>query len=298
MDFLQTVVTGHILASACNLLKIQRISQHPEQFASSLTKLKTANAAERKVFLFHLAEQVVQSCTINDAALTFQEQSHSQDHVYSYAQVLCQFGSLVMAFRDAWAEGDGTRILICWKVFMLHFYDDSTRSKYAFEAIRLLIQKEILPPHLSHDLVWNRFVNSHGGCGRNIPCDLFNEHVNKVIKDIIKNMGPNLTEAALQRAARSVSAVKAICSQFDILSHVPASTSRHSTRATDQDVGRVVGCVLNNCLLQDQNQDRQHMSFPSFSDNPLKRISRTDTLLWIEHKRREAIREAQLAKPD
>lgn len=203
-------MTGHLLASACTILKISKLTQSPVHLAASLGKLHTACTSEKKSFLFDLAEQVVEKCTINDAALTFQPHPDTEDHICSYARVLCHFGSLVMVFRDAWAEGDGDRILLCWKVFMVHFFDSSSRSKYAFEAVRLLIQKELLPPRLSHDLVWNRCVSSHGGKGRNIPCDLYNEHVNKVIKDLIKNMGPNLTEGAIQRAARSVSAIKAV----------------------------------------------------------------------------------------
>ena len=34
------------------------------------------------------------------------------------------------------------------------------------------------------------------GIGCNIPCDLHNEHVNKLIKEIVGNMGSNLTEEA------------------------------------------------------------------------------------------------------
>ena len=294
VDLLQTVVTGHLLASACTILKIKRLTQSPVHLASSLSKLHTASVTEKKSFIIELAQQVVKECTINDAAITFQLESDNKDHIYSYARVLCHFGSILMIFRDAWAEGDGDQILQCWKVFMVHFFDSSSRSKYAFEAIRLLLQKEILSPKLSEDLVWNRFINSHGGPGKNIPCDLHNEHVNKIIKDLIQNMGPNLSEGAIQRAARSVSVIKAICSQFDSQSHVPRFSSKHSTRSNDQDIALVVDCVLHNSLLQDHKDSRQHISFPSFSDNPFKRISRPDILTWIEQKQRMAILESGL----
>ena len=45
--------------------------------------------------------------------------------------------------------------------------------------------------------MWHRYVNTRGGLGRNIPRDLYNEHVNKVIKQIIVNMGPNQTKKKL-----------------------------------------------------------------------------------------------------
>lgn len=64
--------------------------------------------------------------------------------------------------------------------------------------------------------------NTKGGIGRNIPCDLHNEHVNKLLKEVIANMGSNLMEAALQRAARSIGAIQAICQHFDQGSGVPS----------------------------------------------------------------------------
>ena len=79
----------------------------------------------------------------------------------------------------------------------------------------------VTSPNFAHQMKWNRFVNIKGGRGRNIPCELFNRHMNKLIKDIILNMGSNLTEDALNRAVRSVSSIHAICERFDKESCVP-----------------------------------------------------------------------------
>ena len=98
-------------------------------------------------------------------------------------------------------------------------------------------------PHYLQMLTWHRFVNSKGGIGKNIPCDLYNEHVNQLVKYIIQNQGPNLTEASLQRAARSVSTVHGICQTFDKQSGVPHGTVAHSTRPDRVDVLKVVGTV-------------------------------------------------------
>lgn len=124
--------------------------------------------------------------------------------MHDYATVFCHYASLALEFTDSWKEGDGERIIRCWKIFLLHFRA-SNCTKYAWEALRLQFQLIMLSPNLSHMLKWERFVNVHGGAGRNIPCDLFNEHINKLFKEIIASMGANLTEKSLQRAARSVS---------------------------------------------------------------------------------------------
>ena len=61
---------------------------------------------------------------------------------------------------------------------------------------------------------------------KNIPTDLYNEHVVKLIKGLITTMGSNLTEKGLQRAARSVSSVYAISKQYDKESGVPVTTQQ------------------------------------------------------------------------
>lgn len=50
-------------------------------------------------------------CSLIDSAFTGKKTSDNRDGVYNYACVLCHYGSLVMEFRDAWAEGDGERVL-------------------------------------------------------------------------------------------------------------------------------------------------------------------------------------------
>ena len=125
-----------------------------------------------------------------------------------------------------------------WYVAGASFYQfkATNRRKYALEALRLQFQiQATLTPHLAHHLVWDRFINTHGGIGRNIPCDLHNEHINKLVKSIIKDQGSNFTEsAALQRAARSVTTLKQIQVRFDAESEVPIVTSSHSTKSEEQ----------------------------------------------------------------
>ena len=191
----------------------------------------------------------------------------TDDKVYNYTRVLCHFGSLVAEFRDGWAERNGERVVLCWRPFMPHF-KASNCTKYALEALRLQIQLEVLSPNLAHQVKWHRFVNTRGGMGMNIPCDLHTEHVNKLVKLIIQNMGPNLTEKALQRAFRSVAPLNAICKHFDAASHVPAITSAHSIKSNAKDIRKVVSLVLRQKLLVKVGE-RKHQFFPKMSMNPL-----------------------------
>ena len=69
-------------------------------------------------------------------------------------------------------------------------------------------------------------------------------------------MGSNLTETALQRAARSVTSLCHICERFDAQSGVPCRTIAHSTRSDNDDIKKVVGIVLQNKLLEKRRASR------------------------------------------
>lgn len=194
-----------------------------------------------------------------------------------------------MELRDAWGEGDGERVLRCWKLLMPHF-KTAGHSKYALQALRLQMQVKVTSsPNLSHQIMWNRFVNVKGGLGKNIPCDLYNEHVNKLLKQRIANMGPNLTERALQRAARSVTAFDGISEQFDVQSGVPHRSSAHSTKSDTKDVKKVMTAVKKNRLLTELGS-REHRSFPGLSLNPLSKWDVDKTKDWIKAKKKEYLK--------
>ena len=195
---------------------------------------------------------MVDKLTLIDSAFLIPgEISDSDDTCYNY-------GGLVMEFRDAWGEGDGERVICCWRLHLPHF-QATGRRKYSLEAFRVQLQVNAsLSLYLAHQVMWHRFVNTKGGMGKTIPCDLYNEHVNRLIKHIIRNMGSNLTEASLQRAARSVSILHAICQTFDVESGVPYGTNAHSTRSDTQDVAKV---VMQSKLLT-RTAERRHSAFP------------------------------------
>lgn len=182
-DALLTVYNGHIVAKACLELNIQ----HPDEMPPSSTLIN----------LKDLATKIVDEFTIIPEALLGKPLAESSDSVYNYARVLCHYAALVTEFLDGWSEGDGIRVLRCWRVFLLHFYTNR-RTKYACETLRLKFQLASLPPHLISQLTWDRFINTHGGNGHNIPCDLHNEHINCLFKEIVGNLGPNLQKKPAQ----------------------------------------------------------------------------------------------------
>ena len=283
-DILMTVLKGHYIAAASNMLGISSLDEIPK----SLPDFKKASVAEKKAFLYDLADRVVQCCSLIEEPFLGREIADAGDGVYNYARVLCHFASLALEFLDSWAEGDGERIIRCWRVFLLHFYTGG-RTKYSWEALRLQFQLVFLPPTISHQLKWNRFINTHGGLGRNIPCDLHNEHMNKLFKEIVKNMGPNLTEQAVMRAARSVTALQDMSAAFDKQCNVPVGTSAHSRRNDEHDVGQVASVVQRMEALH-VKPGRNHSCFRKMKLNPLSKFKEKEFLQWVTKKKKQMVK--------
>lgn len=285
VDLIHTVMKGHILACACDIMKISSLNDQP----SIPADLKTGGKPEQVAFISDIAQAVVNQCTLVEGAFTGGDIDDIGDGVYNYTRVMCHFGALIMEVQDAWGEGGGKRMKRCWKLLMPHF-KTAGHTKYALEALRLQMQvNATLSPNLAHQVMWNRFINVRGGLGRNIPCDLHNEHINKLLKNIITNMGSNLTEVALHRAARSVTALHAISESFDSQSGVPHHTSAHSTKPDIDDVKKVMATVDKYKLLTPVG-NREHQCFPNFKFNPLSKWNLEKTKSWTAAKKKEYIK--------
>ena len=74
----------------------------------------------------------------------------------------------------------------------------------------------LLLPKDAHRLIWNRSVKAKHRLGGNIPLDLALEHYNRVLKEVIKKMGPNATsEKAVNRFCKSIAVTKQLTNNFD-----------------------------------------------------------------------------------
>ena len=91
--------------------------------------------------------------------------------------------------------------------YLLPIYHNSNKRNYSKEALLLLCQKEyILTPSLrqAKQLMYSRFINTQGLKGKNVGCDLHMEHLNKMCKGAIRDLGPNKTVDTIQRVAKSL----------------------------------------------------------------------------------------------
>ena len=126
-ELLVTVVKGHYLSVACNILGISTFEDIP-------AGLPDAKSVTPQAYTFG---KVVEQCSVIENALLLGPVESTTDGVYNYVRVLCHYGSIALEFMDAWGEGDGERICRCWKALLVHFREGG-HTKYAWEALRLL----------------------------------------------------------------------------------------------------------------------------------------------------------------
>ena len=107
-------------------------------------------------------------------------------------------------------------------------------------------------------------MNTHGGKGRNLPCDLHNEHVNRL---------NSKHGSASTRAARAVSSFERLALGFVRQTGIHPEATDHSRKSDAKDVQIVVEVVLKARILEVIDK-RCQSKFANFSPNPLDRIER------------------------
>lgn len=166
----------------------------PENILPDGSSLWTKEKEDRKSVLDLMAKQVV------DKFVFFgynKPKRSASDKVFQYNTQLLSLGLFYIEYCDAIKEGDGNRVLRCWK-YLLPIFLSSGRKNYSIESLHLLCQHHHgLPPRQAAQLIWGRFINVHGLPGRNIPGDLHQEHLNRLAKQAIGRLGSNKTEKQL-----------------------------------------------------------------------------------------------------
>ena len=212
----------------------------------------------------------------------------TKDDVRNYQLALLEYGMLFLNFSDAISEADGLRILRCWKFFLMFLKVDGARSrKYALKWLHLISQVyAILPPRDAHRLIWNRSIKSKYGMGGNIPLDLALEHYNRVLKEVIKKMGPNASnQTAINRFCKCVSVNKQLMDNFDMDCKVIKQSGLHVQKKCLGDFKKIVQELVVNNLFK-CSAGRTYKYFNGCSPSLLSNFNLHEMFRWINgHKK-------------
>ena len=216
------------------------------------------------------------------------DETVDRDDMLNYQYALLEYGMLFRNFSDAVSEGDGQRTIRCWKFFLMFLKGDGQRScKYALEGLNIMCQVyAILSPRDAHRLIWNRSVKAKSGIGENIPLDLALEHFNRVLKQVIKNMGPNAAnEKAVNRFAKAMGVTKQLMDNFDLDCKVLRRAGHHIAKAATSDLKKIVAELVKFDVFT-LHADRKYKKFVEVEPSLLSNFKMDSMFKWInEHKR-------------
>lgn len=248
-DFFLIMLHAHVIAAARKLLSVRQYSTVKE-----------------------LAKAIIE----NFVSIDPDEKVQRDDKVHLYGTQVLTLAIIWHYFNDSIREGDGDRVLTCWK-FLLVIFKAKGHRNYCKEAIMLLAQYHcLLSQRKAAQVKWSRFVNTKGKQGCNVPCDLHLEHLNRRLKGLIRELRSNVSQKvvkdnfaiypnnAINRAARSIGVLHEICEVFEEQSSRKFASGNHNAPSLLKDVEMVVK-VLEDEDVFGKEKGRKHPSFDNFN---------------------------------
>ena len=273
-DFFIVIVVCHVLCAAMKMLDMDTLDSFPDGIESEWV---FETQEERRQKLHSIALEVV--TTFTDFSVFQSElEPNGVDYVCEYAKEVLTHGLLYMEYQDAIREGDGERVLECWKYFMMIFKATNHRN-YAVEAFNLLAQVQwFLADRQVMQVKYSRFINLHGRPGCNVSCDLVMERLNRVAKTCVTHLGANKTPSSIQRIGKSIGGINEILSCFDKENKISTTSSHHSIPSYKTNRDTIIK-ELSDCNVF-SNRTYQHCT--KFTCNVMKDVNRERLDEWMK----------------
>ena len=281
-EFFSLIVEAHILESFMNMFGMESLDDAPNQDFFP-TESVDSHSLERRRFLLTAVNKFMSELV--DLRMIFQEDVNADDStqvdtVYNYAREVISLGLLLFEFNDAVHEGDGDRIIRCWR-FFLPLFRASNKTNYTIEAFTLLAQeKYLLSERMAMQLKWSRTINVHGRPGKNISADLHMEHLNRICKQSISGLGANITDNSIKRVGYCIGRLQATLQQYDEDNDVKVESSHHTVRSTKGDLHKMLHQLRQSAVFMTK-AGRSHRSFPHLTTNLVKKVSREKLFHWM-----------------
>ncbi len=258
------MISAFIVAAAMKVLKMKSIDEIPQPntaIGETPDEVWMRDDQTRLKVLDDVCGEVIEKFV---EFSFFEEFPVGKDATLSYSKRILGSGCFYLEYRDAVKEGDGTRVLRCWRYLLPIFYGTG-RTNYSCEVLNMLHQDLTLPPRLASQLLWSRFINTHGVPGRNIPGDLYMEHLNRIAKDAIRALGANKTEQAVERVGKAIGTIAPLLQQYDEETNVKNVSGAHKRAKMSKDIEEVLSELMKYKVFSLVDQ-RKHTSFSSPKD--------------------------------
>ena len=281
-DFFIVVCEAHVLQLVMEKFNITGLDDQPanddDKFGS---QFKGLSKDERSKFFIQAISEIISHFTHGFEVEVAERKLTQSDRVLSYAKDLMTLGLLYLEFCDGIREGDGTRILRCWR-FLLLVFKAKNKRKYAIQAATLLMQRHFLfTDRMKHQLLWSRTVNVHGRIGRNVPMDLHMEHLNRELKCAMRHLGSNVSASSISRIGYSLRKLIDIKENYDKQTGIPVESGFHTTRSLLKDINLAIE-ELRKANVFAEIPQRKHKHFKSFKHNVAASLKNSDLKSWLD----------------
>ncbi len=166
--------------------------------------------------------------------------------VRNHAMQLLKYFFLLEDIKNAVKEGNGQRLNQLCKQLLHHFKTDDGHNTYAIEMLINVIQNEVfLSEAEAYQCTWAATANWKGGEKKTMEIDLLQENCNADPKKLIKNMGANKTDKAIERASKVVGGLCQIVVNFDRQTSSHSKSTQHSHVSSSSDESKILQDLQN-----------------------------------------------------
>ena len=95
-------------------------------------------------------------------------------------------------------------------------------------------------------------MNTSGRAGCNILCDLHMEHLNRTLKSILRNIGPNANSSSVDRAAKLLGIVSQVCKNFEAETDVVVTKPHSSYPSFSKDLEKMTALLVDEKVFNKQ----------------------------------------------
>ena len=171
---------------------------------------------------------------------------------------------------------------------MLLYFRFAGKRKYALEAFHFLAKvNSTSSTRLAAQIKWSRVVNTHGGKGKNIPVDLYMEHLNRCLKNYVIGLGANVSEKTIVDCGKSLNGMIGITSNFDCDSSIHRESLHHTTKSSKKDEDMIIKELTSNSKVFDYIPGRVHRAFKEISPNVAPTLKANELFKWLNDRKKK-----------
>lgn len=302
-EFFLLVVEAHIISLSMKEFGFESADSIPqnlkfskEQFLDQPPKKRTeviqkavSQLIDKCMFTTKLSEQASDKASSKTGKKKM-KRNEEEDNVMAYGKEVMTLGLLYMEYCDSIKEGDGLRIIRCWR-YMLLLFKMTNKRKYSIQASTLLLQYHfIFTERMRNQLLWSRTINVHGKPGKNIPMDLHMEHLNRELKEGMRHLASNTSEASIIRIGKCLQKLIDFRQNFDKCTDISTVHGHHTTKSKSKDLELLVN-ELNKMDLFTEQKGRKHSQFPNFEGNIMSKVNKKDLIAWLDKQLLKLVKE-------